>query len=139
VLLTFHSYKKILLGLSKVPLCIVYAICVSWWYSMYSIVLTPKRNFNWLHHLGMYFLINAHICICCFFCHGTDMQKCSQYMFIPVTDLITGAMLPTGPPQYIFTSQKRKTSLLQAKKKVVPKCPHFWEDFSFCQPFDCND
>jgi len=50
---------------------------------------------NIILHAAMYFLLNAHIYICCLFCHGTaNMQKCSQYiMVILLTDPIAGATL----------------------------------------------
>ena len=49
-------------------------------------------------HRDMYFYLNAYICICCFFCYGTDpipiiMQECSRCMIILINNLVTGVTL----------------------------------------------
>jgi len=52
-----------------------------------------------LLHAGMYFLLHTYICICCFFCHGTNLmpicKKCSWCMVFPITDPIICATLPS--------------------------------------------
>jgi len=45
----------------------------------------------------MYFLLNAYICICCFFCHSIDLipicKKCSRYIVFPITNTTICATL----------------------------------------------